>query len=435
MRLGLYIDAFYRTADDQAFTNFETLPFLTFGCEVGAHFDVLVVFGRNARAGDAADHPLPGVSSVVPLPWYPNLAAIPQVLAASIRTVGALWRGLTQVDVVWVFGPHPYGLVLAMLGLLRRRRVVLGVRQDTRAYFRSRLRRPAAAPVLVVVWALDLAWRLLSRVTPTTVVGAELERRYGGPRPGLITMTISLVRTRDVVEPPVPSSLGREIELLTVGRIEPEKNPKLLVDSLARLVADGGERRWRLVWVGTGAMAEAVRAQAEQLGISGALDLRGFVEPGDGLLAHYLGADVFVHVAVTEGVPQVLLEAAATATPIVATAVGGVASALDHGAAGLLVPPHDEDALVAALTEVVEDDAGRERRVARALALAREHALEVEAARVAAWLRQATGRGCTAASPAHHDMASRDPGHRAATSFWRIPRVRRSAGSARSHNR
>lgn len=418
MRLGLYIDALYRGAGGRVFTNFETLPFLTFGCEVGAHFDALVLFGRDAGASAGVDHPLPGVPTLVPLPWYPSLAAIPQVLLASVRTVPALWRGLAGVDVVWIFGPHPYGLLLAALALLRRRRVVLGVRQDTPAYYRSRLRRRAAAPLLVVVAALDLAWRGLSRFTPTTVVGAELERRYGGPRPRLLPMTISLVRSRDVVAPPAPAPLGPDIELLTVGRIEPEKNPALLVAALAALAVDRAPRRWRLVWIGSGAMAEAVRAQARRLGVDSALDLRGFVEPGDQLLERYREADVFVHVAVTEGVPQVLLEAAAAATPIVATAVGGVARALEHGAAGLLVPPRDADALVAAIKQVVEDDAGRARRVARGLALAREHALDVEAARVAAWLRNVV-------------MPGRQ---RVVTRRSRIPRLRTTPGSARSQS-
>ena len=55
---------------------------------------------------------------------------------------------------------------------------------------------------------------------------------------------------------------------------------------------------------------------------------------------------MFVHTAVTEGVPQVLMEAAAHSVPIVATDVGGVRQTMGDGAAALLVPPRNLDAFV-----------------------------------------------------------------------------------------
>ena len=71
-----------------------------------------------------------------------------------------------------------------------------------------------------------------------------------------------------------------------------------------------------------------------------------------------------VHVSHTEGVPQVLWEAMAAGAPIVATAVGGVAAALDQGGRGLLVPPRDAGRLADALRRLAADPALR-RRIAR----------------------------------------------------------------------
>jgi glycosyltransferase involved in cell wall biosynthesis len=395
VRLGLYIDALYRDGENGGpalRTNAEALPFLLFGCEVGAHFDEVVLFGRRAPAGVGADLALPAGPSLVALPWYPSLADTGRVARASIQTVARLWRGLERVDVVWVFGPHPFALVLVLLALLRRRRVVLGVRQDTMAYFRSRLRRRVSAPLLAPLWVLAHVWRGLARTLPTTVVGPELERDYGGPRSGLLAMVVSLVRVADVQPAVAARSDSRAVSLLTVGRIEPEKHPLLLVEALAELIG-GDDREWRLTWVGTGRLSESVRRRAEELGISGALELPGFVAPGEALLARYHAADLLVHVAVTEGLPQVLLEALATGTPIVATAVGGVAATLEHGNAGWLVPPRDRDALVRTIRAAVDDVEGRLRRARRGLAIAREHALEPEAARVARWLAGAAPDG------------------------------------------
>jgi glycosyltransferase involved in cell wall biosynthesis len=56
-----------------------------------------------------------------------------------------------------------------------------------------------------------------------------------------------------------------------------------------------------------------------------------------------------------EGSPLSVLEAMAVGSPIVASAVGDVPELLDHGAAGLVVPAHDPDALADALESVLRD--------------------------------------------------------------------------------
>jgi glycosyltransferase involved in cell wall biosynthesis len=392
VRLGLYIDAQYRDEGGRVLTEFESFPFLRFGTEVGGHFDELVLFGRAAPAGVGVDHALRPGPRLAPLPYYENLARLGAVVRATSGVVRAMWRGLERVDVVWAFGPHPFALLLALLALARRKRVVLGVRQDTLTYFRARLRSRRAAPLLAPLWVLDRAWKLLARAVPVTVVGGALERLYGGPRRGVLAMTISLVRGHDIAAEPRPQGPGDEVELLTVGRLEPEKNPVLAVEALAALQGENG-RRYRLTWVGTGRLDGEVRAAAERLGVADRVELPGYVPFGPELMERYRRADVFVHVAVTEGAPQVLLEALSTATPVVATDVGGVAATLEDGAAGELVPPRDATALAAAVARTVADDAARRTRVERGLAIARERSLEAEAARVAQWI---LGRGAPA---------------------------------------
>jgi glycosyltransferase involved in cell wall biosynthesis len=117
------------------------------------------------------------------------------------------------------------------------------------------------------------------------------------------------------------------------------------------------------------------------------LDLRGFIPFGPGLLEVYRSAHVFVHVSITEGVPQVLMEALASGTPVVATDVGGVAEALQHGQAALLVPPRDIRALVDAILKLVDDERLRGDLIRRGLDLARTRTLESEALRVARFIR------------------------------------------------
>lgn len=385
VRLGVYVDTVYRlqeTADGQLLsTNSEALPFLRFVCEVGSSFEALILFGRRIRHEGTADHELPLGVELAPLPYYRDLRRSRAVIAAIAGTVKGMFRGLERVDAVCVFGPHPFALVLVALALVRGRRVVIGVRQDTMRYYRSRLPGRRWIPVLVPLWLLDRSYSLLARRLPTVVVGDYLARRYGGPRQGLLKARVSLVRATDVASGPAERDWSTPVRLLTVGRLEPEKAPLLAAETLAGLERSR-PGSFRLTWVGAGRLAEAMRARAIELGVSHLLELPGFVPFGPELMRRYREAHLFVHFARTEAFGQVFMEAFSAATPVVATDVGGVSAALDGGRAGLLVPPGDADAMVSAVCRMTDETELRERCVSRGLELARRHTLESEAERM-----------------------------------------------------
>lgn len=385
-RLGVYVDDVYLVSRAQGEDRISTdRAFLLYACEVGGHFGGLVLFGRTARADAPAEYVLPARVELVELPYYEHLRRPAEVVGAAPRTIAAMWRGLGRVDRVWVFGPHPFALVLALLGLVRRKKVVLGVRQDTMAYFRPRLPNRSWAPVLLFVRALDASYRLLARRLRTTVVGAQVASHYGGPGPNVLQTTVSLVRAADVAPAPLERDWAGTIELLSVARLDPDKNPMLLVEAFAEL-----ERRrpgrYRLTWIGRGDLEAAVDARAAALGVASRIERLGYVPFGPELLDVYRRAHAFVHVSLQEGAPQVLVEALACGTAVVATDVGGVRALLDGGTAGLIVPPGDAEAVVAAVLRISDDERLRDALVARGLELARGMTLESEAERVAAFL-------------------------------------------------
>jgi glycosyltransferase involved in cell wall biosynthesis len=387
LRLGVYQDGPFRLVGAQVAPDPADAPFFRFVSEVAESFDSFVVFARVIGTDASGEQPcLPSRTQVVQLPDYRSLRRLHAVAGAAIRTGSAFWRGLSGVDVVWVFGPHPFELMIVILARLRRRRVVLGVRQDTPEYFRARLPSPRWKPVLVAVRAMDGLHRLLARRIPATVVGTANAERYASRKGRVLTMMPSLVREEDVVSEPPERDWTGVLDLLTVGRIDAEKNPLLLVEALAE-VERARPGRFRLRWAGVGPLADDVRRRAEEFGIGDRIELLGYVPFGPELLTEYRRAHVFLHVSLTEGVPHVLVEALSSGTPIVATDVGGVRAALDDGAAGLLVPPADAAALTTALFKLVDDDQLRSRLVEHGLGLARERTLESEAARVAAFLR------------------------------------------------
>jgi len=385
-RLGIYLDDVYWVFEEEGRPRISSdRSFLLFLCDVGERFDRLSLFGRTVHADEPSDYVLPPSVELVELPHYANLRGFFAVLRATGGSLSRFWRGLDRVDTLWLFGPHPFAVAFVALGAVRRKRIVLGVRQDSVTLYRARLPGLRWAPVILVVRALDGIYRLLARRLPTTVQGAELAGSYGAPRSTVLATTESVVRERDVVSSAPERDWSGELELLTVGRLEPEKNPLLLVEALARLETER-PGRYRLTWVGRGPLDDVVRARAEELGVLDRIEFHGYVAYDGGLLDLYRRAHMFVHVSLTEGMPKVLIEALACATPIVATDVGGVRAAMDDGSVVLLVPPDDLDALVEAILRISDEPELRESLVERGLAHVRSLTLEAEADRVAGFM-------------------------------------------------
>jgi glycosyltransferase involved in cell wall biosynthesis len=376
MRAGVYIDqAFWRDGDDV----YSARSFVIFLGRLAERFDRLTVAARLSPDPDISHYRLPEPARFAPLPYYESAARPLDVASAtreSIRRFGAL---LDDVDVVWLLGPQPLALLFAAMAARRRKKVVLGVRQDLPEYVRNR--RPGRRDLHAVAWGLDLAFRRLARRFPVVVVGPDLARNYAGAC-SLLDIYVSLVEDDQVlaVEHGLERSYDGEVRILSVGRIDAEKNPLLLIDVLERL-----DDRFKLVVCGDGPLEYELESLARERGLGERVELRGHVAMGPELIRLYRESDMLLHVSWTEGVPQVLLEAFAAALPTVATAVGGVAEAAGEGA--ILIPPGDPGAASAAIERLAADAALRARILTRANHVVVEHTLEAEARRVAEFLR------------------------------------------------
>jgi glycosyltransferase involved in cell wall biosynthesis len=107
------------------------------------------------------------------------------------------------------------------------------------------------------------------------------------------------------------------------------------------------------------------------LGLADRVRLVGTVGP-PAIRDHLHAGDVLLHSSVTEGLPTAVLEAMATALPVVVTDAGGTREAVTDGREGLVVPPRDPEALAGAVERLWSDpalrvamgEAGRRRAVA-----------------------------------------------------------------------
>jgi len=214
------------------------------------------------------------------------------------------------------------------------------------------------APEIAEAWSLGAPWFPVERIHVI----------FNGVRPGAADRAAAAAWLRALI--------GADEETFLVGaagHVSHRKGFDVLLDAFAR----AGLVSARIAAVGDGPELPALRRQAEQLGIAERVHWLGRRDDAPRVMA---GCGVFVLPSRNEGMANVMLEAMAAGTPVIASDISGVRTALageDGGPpAGWIVPPEDADALAAALREVaslLRDDPGAVRaRADQALGRLRE---------------------------------------------------------------
>ena len=136
------------------------------------------------------------------------------------------------------------------------------------------------------------------------------------------------------------------------GRLTAQKALGDTLEALAR-VPDVA-----LLVLGDGPERAELERRAGELGLA---DRVRFLGAGtrDDVIALFRAVDAALLTSAWENLPHTLLEALATGTPVIATAVGGIPEVVRDGENGLLVPPRDIAAIASAIDRLVHDDALR----------------------------------------------------------------------------
>jgi glycosyltransferase involved in cell wall biosynthesis len=235
-----------------------------------------------------------------------------------------------------------------------------GIDGDTAVALEASERRALAATSLVVV---------TSRATAASLT------RYGVGSDRIVVVEPGTDRA-----PLASGSQGVPLHLLCVAALIPRKGHEVLFRALAMMPG----LEWRLTCVGSlkrdPSTAERLRVRLHSDGLEDRVTFAGEVGAAT-LAALYDGADLFVLPTLHEGYGMAVAEALARGLPVISTATGAIpdlvgcdpgtdggaaASHHDapfrtHGAAGLLVPPGDPEALAAALALVLGDAHVRDR--------------------------------------------------------------------------
>ena len=150
----------------------------------------------------------------------------------------------------------------------------------------------------------------------------------------------------------------RESKLFTVGSIAELHGIKGLDILLKAWSKFRKNHDGMLVIIGDGEERQNLENMALNLGISGSVVFKGFVEDARSQLLNF---DVFCMPSRSEAMPYALLEAGLAGIPSIATSVGGIPEIIENGVNGILIPTENVEILFSSLVLLVEDEGLRKR--------------------------------------------------------------------------
>ena len=295
-------------------------------------------FTQLERKAAQWNAPLLAVDDEGPLDWQ----VLPRLLRLCRKHKVAIW--------------HAHDYKSNLLGLILRRFWTMRLVTTVHGWVHHTIRTP-------LYYAIDRF--CLPRYDRVIAVSDDLRQRCleCGVQPSHCLLVENAIDTeefrRNAGVTQAKNELGlRETSFLigAVGRLSPEKGFDVLLRALSDIRQRGTNAA--VLLVGEGEQQRALEDLAIHLGCREQLHLTGFQSD---VRPWYQAMDVFALSSLREGLPNVILEAMALETPVVASRIAGVPKVIEDGINGLLVNPGSSEELTVALTRLIEDDRLRQR--------------------------------------------------------------------------
>jgi teichuronic acid biosynthesis glycosyltransferase TuaC len=305
----------------------------------GEHAKTAATPARETRNGIDVLHPRYAAVPKVGMTIAPYLLA-----AASIGPMRRLIADGWDFDVIDAHYFYPDGVAAAMLARSVGKRLVITARGSD-----LNLIPQHVLPRRMMQWAARRADASIG------VCAALVEVLRGWDidpaRLHVMRNGVDLQRFRPVPAVQARQQLGIDGSpiLLSVGNLLELKGHHLVIDALQAIEARFPAAR--LIIIGQGPERQRLEARARERGVASRVTFAGAV-PNAQLAAWYSAADVLVLASRREGWANVLLEAMACGTPVVATDAGGTSEVV-AGVAGVLIGERSGESLAAALRAIL----------------------------------------------------------------------------------
>lgn len=202
-------------------------------------------------------------------------------------------------------------------------------------------------------------WSNATFATPISRFLADEARQTLGDAsmPNLVALSPRGVDTDEFrrTTPYEPWTGSGPLRLLSCGRMSGVKGHATVVRAIAQLRSRGIDARWAHAGdLSTTDYVNHVRELAEGFGITDAIELHGVVDPAEVRRLH-AQSHAFVHVSLSEGLGNAVIESISMGTPVVATGVEGILDIVLSGEQGELVGLEDHEATADAIERIARD--------------------------------------------------------------------------------
>lgn len=278
------------------------------------------------------------------------------LLAACFR----LWRVVrtVQAQVIHAHWVLPGGLIAAIVGKVARVPFILSL-HGSDMYFAVRYK----------IFGGLARW-VFARASAVTACSPELRADAIGLGASLQTQLVPYGVDTNRFKPADQAKATRmafgweasDLIISTLGRMVPKKGFAVLLQAMPSVLQQCP--RARLVLAGDGPLYTELENAARELGIAERVSFVGRLA-WDRVPAFISASDIFVLPSMrdefgnVDGLPNVLLEALSTGTPVIASAISGVEAAIDHEQNGILIPPGDVTNLAEAIVALLKDEPRR----------------------------------------------------------------------------
>ena len=241
---------------------------------------------------------------------------------------------------------------------------------------------PALRPMIeAILWAY--ARRLLQQfngvIAPSQTI-AGLVKTMTGIQPRVVSNGIALQKFRSSIPCEADISLRRKLHIpadvpviLHVGRLDADKNVERVIVAAAGAMQNTGAH---LLIVGDGSQKHTLMKMCESLNLAGRVHFPGYITLQDGLPEIYRLASLFITTSEIEVQSLVLLEAIASALPIIAVRATFVPEVVHDGINGFLTEPGDISALTRGILTLLNDPAASVQMGKRSRMIAEQHDID-----------------------------------------------------------
>jgi phosphatidylinositol alpha-1,6-mannosyltransferase len=319
------------------------------------------VEAANAVGSSATEITLPDVEITAIAHYLGPIGFVrhlPKVLTTFLRAV----RG---VDAMVVRAPGTLAVLAVVALWLRRRPFAVEVVGDPVDVFGAGI-GGRFAPILRIAFACNLSWLCMQADGVGYVTRETLQRRYPA-RSGAMSIAISDVEVpRSVFASSPRRHFDRnDLTVFCAASLEvPYKGIDVILDALSRMPAPP-----RLRIAGDGRLRAELEAYAVHLGLHDCVTFLGRLSRAE-VLDEMRRCDVYAQPSLTEGLPRAVIEAMATAAPVIGSDVGGIPELLRQDD---MVPPGNAEALAMLLEAVLENTERLSAMSVHSLATARDY--------------------------------------------------------------